>query len=138
MLDLDSIMLLVISLVKLLNFFRKWSSRGSESNFFSGLCPLPSRTGTLPTRYRPVPVLNPRAESKSHYPNFARNFAKRQIVNTTLFRKEFRESLSCPMKSCDHPEPPFFSEVVGPAPTTRLPGQYLGVSLVMVGLQFMQ
>ena len=67
MLDLDSI-ILVISLVKLLNFFRKWSSRGSESNFFSGLCPLPSRTGTLPTPGLEFRVRKFReTENRKHY-----------------------------------------------------------------------
>ena len=32
----------------------------------------------------------------SQLSNFARNFAKGGIVNTTLFRKEFRESPACP------------------------------------------
>ena len=37
-----------------------------------------------------------RARNRNHYPNFARNFAKLQIVNTTLFRKEIRETPASP------------------------------------------
>ena len=44
----------------------------------------------------PTPGLNFGGGKAKSLPNFARNFAKGIIVNTTLFRKEFRESPACP------------------------------------------
>ena len=44
----------------------------------------------------PTPGLNFGGVKAKSLPNFARNFAKGIIVNTTLYRKEFRESPACP------------------------------------------
>ena len=63
--------------------------------FFSGLG-VPRRASGLLLRARCLLLRATHDRNRNHYPNFARNFAKLQIVNTTLFRKEFRESLVCP------------------------------------------
>jgi hypothetical protein len=100
--------ILVIGLVEMLKFLYKNGDLGGLNKKFPIFSPASAsrrasvrdgvRRGCLLLRAR---CLLLRARNRNHYPNFARNFAKLQIVNTTLFRKKSRETLVrlCPKRT---------------------------------------